>query len=156
MCKTNFAKRGKTCFVCLLLSMPPLLSWHLSTKLLLEKWVQECTHQIRTNKVLVPPVALASRSGSNTPILRVNGQIITNIKKSIWFTNNAVSHLTAKLMPLVKVSESSLWTEHANSNYSFLPPTQNVMAHSSFSIKTWPWISLCEEAWWGLFISARR
>lgn len=59
-------------------------------------------------------------------------------------------------MPLVEASESSLWTEDANSNYSFLPPTQNVMAHSSFSIKMWPWNSLREEAWWGLFISTQR
>lgn len=64
--------------------------------------------------------------------------------------------MTAKWIPLVKASESSLWTEYANSNYSFLPPTQNVMAHSSFSIKTWPWNSLCEEARWGLFISTQR
>ena len=59
-------------------------------------------------------------------------------------------------MPLVKASESSLPREYVNSNYSFLPPTQNVMAHSSFSIKMWPWNSLCEEAWWGLFVSGWR
>lgn len=39
-------------------------------------------------------------------------------------------------MPLVKASESSLWTKHVKWNDSFLPSTQNVMAHSSFSIKT--------------------